>query len=122
MAVKLQFIEQELIVIKTEQKKYGHLFKNHKNLAEKVLHCQSWMRENTTQTRDQDTEDLRDTNDVTIDQMELRITNLESQSHEGAQQCLHERALKSEQDYAAECVTESLRTELNEQDEQSPRT
>ncbi|XP_059131330.1 LOW QUALITY PROTEIN: ankyrin repeat domain-containing protein 26-like [Peromyscus eremicus] len=93
MVVKLQFIEQELIAIKTEQKKCGHLLTNHKDLEEEVLHLKSWMRENVTQARDENnTEDLRDTNDVvTISQMELRIKNLESQlATRGAQQSLRE--------------------------------
>lgn len=45
MVVKLQFIEQELIGIKTEQKKCRHLLENQKNLEEEVLHLKSWMRE-----------------------------------------------------------------------------
>lgn len=43
--VKLQFMEQELAAIKTEQKKCGRLLENHKNLEEEVLHCRGWMRE-----------------------------------------------------------------------------
>ena len=42
--VKLQFMEQELAAMKSEQKKCGRLLENHKNLEEEVLHCRGWMR------------------------------------------------------------------------------
>uniref|UniRef100_A0A8C6HIA1 Ankyrin repeat domain 48 n=1 Tax=Mus spicilegus TaxID=10103 RepID=A0A8C6HIA1_MUSSI len=93
MVVKLQFIEQELIGIKTEQKKCRHLLKNQKNLEEEVLHLKSWMRESEIQARDQNNiENLRDTNDAAmISQMDLRIKNLESQlARRGAQRRLLE--------------------------------
>ncbi|XP_032772833.1 ankyrin repeat domain-containing protein 26-like [Rattus rattus] len=89
MVVKLQFIEQELIAIKTEQKKCGHLLENQKNLEKEVLDLKSWMREIETQARDQNNiKILRDTNDAAmIHQMDLRIKNMESQlAMTGAQQ------------------------------------
>ncbi|XP_015847305.1 uncharacterized protein LOC102922011 isoform X6 [Peromyscus maniculatus bairdii] len=127
MVVKLQLIEQELITIKTEQKKCGHLLTNQKDLEKEVLHLKSWMRENVTQARDENhTEDLRDTNDVVmISQMELRIKNLESQlATRGAQQSLREGGrLKSEHPYAGESgLTQPLRKEPSEQAKQSPRS
>ncbi|XP_051056511.1 putative coiled-coil domain-containing protein 144C [Phodopus roborovskii] len=125
MVVKLQFMEQELIVIKTEHKKRGHLLKDHTH-SEEVLPCRNQMRECATQARDQNnTEDLRDTNEfVTLDQMELRIKNLESQlAMREAQQSLHEGGvLKPEHCYAEESsMMPPLRAELSEQAKQSPR-
>ncbi|NP_076305.2 ankyrin repeat domain 36 isoform 2 [Mus musculus] len=93
MVVKLQFIEQELIGIKTEQKKCRHLLENQKNLEEEVLHLKSWVRESEIQARDQNNiENLRDTNDAAmISQMDLRIKNMESQlATRGAQRRLLE--------------------------------
>ncbi|XP_040602563.1 ankyrin repeat domain-containing protein 30A-like [Mesocricetus auratus] len=114
MVVKLQIMEQELIAIKTEQRKSGCLLEDHQSLQ--VLPGRSWAPELATQARDQNnTEDLRDTNGVvTLDQMELRIKNLES---------LHEGGVREpEHHYAEESgMIPPLRTELGEQAKWSPR-
>ncbi|CAO2640480.1 hypothetical protein LEMLEM_LOCUS25360 [Lemmus lemmus] len=123
--VKLQFMEQELAAIKSEQKKCGCLLQSHKNLEEEVLHCRSWMREHAIQARDQNnTKDLRYADEVvTISEMELRIKSLESQlATRGAQRSLPERVLPSEHHCAGErAMTQPLRRELGEQASRSPQ-
>ncbi|XP_055480022.1 ankyrin repeat domain-containing protein 26-like [Psammomys obesus] len=125
MVVKLQFIEQELIAIKTEQKKCGRLLKNQESLEEEVLHFRRWMREKATQARDQNNiESLRDTNDATaLRQMDLRIRSLESQlATRGSQHRLHRGLLEDSQHCAEEqSVTQPLKTELGQQAQRSPR-
>ncbi|XP_076794301.1 uncharacterized protein LOC117712380 isoform X2 [Arvicanthis niloticus] len=126
MVVKLQFIQQELIAIKTEQKKCGHLLKNQKNSEKEVLLLKSWMQESETQARDQNNiENLRDTNEAAmISQMELRIKTMESQlATQGAQQRLHGRGMLEHKHRHAEesGLPQPVRTELNEQAKQSPR-
>nr|XP_021488335.1 ankyrin repeat domain-containing protein 26-like [Meriones unguiculatus] len=125
MVVKFQFIEQELIAIKTEQKKCGRLLKNQEHLEEEVLHFRRWMRENATQARDQNNiESLRYTNDATaLRQMDLRIRSLESQlATRGSQHRLHRGLLEDAQHRAEEqSVTQPLRTELGKQAQRSPR-
>ncbi|XP_041910978.1 uncharacterized protein LOC119810605 [Arvicola amphibius] len=123
--VKLQFMEQELAVIKTEQKKCGRLLESHRNLEEDVLHCRGWVREHAIQARNQNkTKDLRDADEVVmIDEMELRIKSLESQlATRGAQHSLWEGALPSEHHCAGKRgVTQPLLRELGEQASRSLR-
>ncbi|GAB1295773.1 Ankyrin repeat domain 36 [Apodemus speciosus] len=125
MVVKLQFIEQELIAIKTEQKKCGHLLNNQKNLEKEVLRLKRWLRESETQAREQtNMENLRDANGAAmISQMDLRIKDMESQlATSGTQQHLHGGGMLRHKHHHAEegSPAQPVSAELREQAKQSP--